>query len=197
MPRLRSRPTTWPSIASADRLCWTAAEISYGSASFAQQVTTRLEIADGRVAIDAWEWGQANDRITLAGGATLGEDPCIDVTAMGALDLALLNLVLPAARLAGRADADIKVTGTASTPSVDGRVKLHEGEARISNPRFVISGIEGTIAFAGDRLSLERMTATVNGGDVVLAGSMRHRWFRGFEGDITLRGAGVPLDIAG
>jgi hypothetical protein len=173
------------------------AEIAVGGATFAQRVSTRVDVAGGRATVAAWEWGQGDDRITLAGGATLGEDPKLDLTATGALDLALMNLVLPGARVAGRADVNVRATGAASMPSVDGRVKVHEGETRIPNPRFVISGIEGTIAFAGDTLSLEKMTATVNGGDVVLAGTMHHRWFTGFEGKITLRGTGVPLDIAG
>jgi autotransporter translocation and assembly factor TamB len=173
------------------------AEISLAGVSFDQQTTTRLVVGDGRVTVDAWNWGRDDNRVALRGGITLGEDFALDLVATSALDLRLLNAVTPAAQVLGRADAELRLGGTVRSPTIDGYVTLSNGEARIANPRLIIGDITGTITLAADRLTLERLYATVNGGDAELAGSIRHVWLTPLDGRVTFTASGSSFDLTG
>jgi outer membrane protein assembly factor BamA/autotransporter translocation and assembly factor TamB len=173
------------------------AEVSVAGVSFDQQTTTRLVVGDGRVTVDTLNWGREDNRVAVRGGITLGEDPALDLVATSTLDLRLLNIVTPTARVLGRADAEMRVGGTASAPTIDGFVTVSNGEARVADPRLIVGDLAGTVTLAGDRLTLEHLSATVNGGNAVLAGSIRHRWLTPLDGEVTFRASGSSLDLTG
>ena len=173
------------------------AEIALAGVSFDQQTTTRLLVGGGRVTVDTFNWGREDNRVAVRGGLTLGEDPALDLFATSALDLRLLNIVTPTARVLGRADGEVRIGGTARSPTVDGFVTVSNGEARVADPRLIVGDINGTVTLAGDRLTLEHLSATINGGNAVLAGSIRHRWLTPLEGEVTFRTSGSSLDLIG
>lgn len=173
------------------------AEISLAGVSFDQQTTTRLVVGEGRVTVDAWNWGRDDNRVALRGGVTLGEDFALNLVATSALDLRSLNALTPAAQVLGRADAELRLGGTVRAPTIDGYVTLSNGEARIANPRLIIGDITGTITLAADRLTLERLYATVNGGGAELAGSIRHVWLTPLDGRVTFSASGSSFDLTG
>ena len=133
----------------------TRAELSLGGVAFDQQTTTRVAIGNGRATIDSWNWGRGDNRVALRGGVALAADPVLDVTANAALDLRLLNAFAPAARTAGRADAEIRLSGTAQAPALDGYLTVSDGETRVADPRLVVGDMTGTVTLAGDLLTLE------------------------------------------
>src|SRR5262249_35194789 len=154
--------------------------------SFNQQATTRIAIRDGRALVENWDWGREDNRLVVKGGVSLAGSPQLDVTATTALDLRLLNAFVPDARLAGRADGELRVSGPAQSPSIDGYVTASGGEARTANPRLVVTDLGGTVTLAGDTLTVERMTASVNGGSAEIAGSLRHQSLTPIAGELTL-----------
>src|SRR5262249_26769814 len=88
------------------------ADLSLAGVALNQRTTTTLSVGSGRVAVDAWDWGSGENRVTVRGGATLADDPALDIVAASVLDLRLLNIVAPQARVVGRADAELRVGGT-------------------------------------------------------------------------------------
>lgn len=175
----------------------TRADLSLSGVSFEQQAPTRLEVRDGRANIVAWDWGRDDNRVTLAGGIALGGARDVNITATGALDLALLNAFIRTGRTAGRADAKIRLGGTMSEPTVDGFVTFAQGELRMTNPRLIATDFAGTVTLDRDALTLQRLYATVNGGATEIAGVVHHRWFQPIDGQVTLRARNAALDLAG
>src|SRR5262249_11698046 len=57
--------------------------------------------------------------------------------------------------------------------------------------------INGTITFARDTVTFEHLSATANGGDAELAGSIRLRQFVPSDGSVTLTAKSVMLDVEG
>ena len=86
----------------------------------------------------------------------------------------------------GRADSEIRVTGSVRSPTLDGWVTFSNGEARIANPRLVVSDVTGTVTLAADTVTFERIFASLNGGDSEIAGTLRHHWFTLLGGRITM-----------
>jgi outer membrane protein assembly factor BamA/autotransporter translocation and assembly factor TamB len=173
------------------------ADVSLAGVSIDQQVPTRLLVRDGRVTIDAFRWGRENNQVVLEGGLTLAAEPVVDVSAKAVIDLQMLNALTPAVRTAGRGDAEVRVRGALRAPDVDGYLTLSGGEARVADPRMVVGDLSGTITFTGDTLTLERLSATINGGAAELAGSIRHRALAPVDGSLTLTATGAALDVAG
>jgi outer membrane protein assembly factor BamA/autotransporter translocation and assembly factor TamB len=173
------------------------AEISLAGVPFDQQSATRLRVADGRVTVDTWQWGRDENRVSLRGSAPLDPSGTLDLVANATLDLRLLNVLTPDARIVGRAYSEIRLGGTAQSPAANGYLTFSEGEARVADPRLIVGDLAGTITFAGDTLTLQQLSATVNGGDAVISGSIRHRLLTPVDGTITFRTTSSSLDLLG
>ena len=173
------------------------AELSLAGASLDQEIPTRLAIGNGRVTIDAFRLGKGDNQVALEGGVTISGDPALDLSAKGALDLRMLNAVVPTARTVGRGDFGIRVGGTGRAPTVDGYLTLSSGETRMADPRLVVADVNGTISFRGDTITFERLSATMNGGDAELSGSLRLQGPAALDGSVTLSVKDAALDIAG
>jgi outer membrane protein assembly factor BamA/autotransporter translocation and assembly factor TamB len=173
------------------------AELSVAGVSFDQQRPTRLVVRNGRVDVADWDWGRGDNHLVLSGGLMLGGTQALDITARTALDLRLLGAFTGRARPGGRADAQIRVGGTVNDPAVDGFVTFANGELRVANPRLIVSDLTGTLTFARDTITLERLWAAVNGGGTEIAGSVHHRWFKPIDGAITIRGREAAIEFAG
>jgi outer membrane protein assembly factor BamA/autotransporter translocation and assembly factor TamB len=173
------------------------AEISLAGVPFDQQATTRLRVGDGRVTVDNWEWGRDENRVSLRGSAPLDPSGTIDLVANATLDLQLLNVLTPDARSVGRAYSEIRLGGTTQSPVANGYLTLSDGEARVADPRLIVGDLAGTITFAGDTLTLQQLSATVNGGDAIISGSIRHHLLTPVDGTITFRTTSSSLDLLG
>ena len=86
----------------------------------------------------------------------------------------------------GRADAELRLGGTVKAPKLDGWVTISNGEARIADPRIIVSDIAGTVTLAADTITVERVFAYVNGGESEIAGTLQHHWFTPLGGRITM-----------
>ena len=173
------------------------AELRLGGTELDQQTTTRVSIREGRVTVDAWEWGRGDNRLTVRGGATLGANSTLSLAATSVLDLRVLNILTPSTRVAGRADAEIRLGGTVRAPTLDGWVTVSNAEARIANPRVIVSDVTGTVTLAADTITVERAFAYLNGGESEIAGTLRHRWFTPLGGRLTMVTNSAALAIEG
>jgi outer membrane protein assembly factor BamA/autotransporter translocation and assembly factor TamB len=173
------------------------ANLSISGVSFDQQRPTRLVVRNGRLEVADWDWGRGDNHLALSGGLMLQGSHALDVTATSVLDLRLLGAFTGVARPAGRADAQIRLGGTATEPTIDGFVTFTNGELRMAEPRLIVSDLAGTVTFARDTLRLERLWASVNGGGTEIAGSLRHQWLKPLDGAITLHSRDAAIEIAG
>ena len=53
------------------------------------------------------------------------------------------------------------------------------------------------MTLGGDRLTVDGVSATVNGGDAEISGSLQHRWLVPLDGSLTFTAKESALDIAG
>ena len=124
-----------------------------------------LRLADGRLQVLDWTWAGAGNRINVSGGALLtGDSPALDFALDGTLDLRMLSAFSPDVATTGRATLDVKVTGLADQPLVDGRMSIENGGLVVREPRFAVTDLQGTVTFARDALQLGDITANANGG---------------------------------
>ena len=71
------------------------------------------------------------------------EDPPLDLSVKGLVDLRILSALTSAVAFDGNADVNTRIVGTVAKPLLDGRITLDGAEIAISEPRVVLSELTG------------------------------------------------------
>ena len=172
------------------------AELSLARIPLNQVRPTRLGLADGRLQVLDWTWAGAGNRVNLSGGALLtGASPTLDFALDGTLDLRMLSAFSRDVATTGRAAFDVKVTGLADQPLVDGRMSIDNGGLVVREPRLAITDLQGTVTFARDALQFGNITANANGGTLRVTGSIQYPKFAIAGGSIEISGRGLAFEV--
>ena len=172
------------------------AELSLARVPLNQSRPTRLRLADGRLQVLDWTWAGAGNRINVSGGALLtGASPALDFMLDGTLDLRMLSAFSPNVATTGRAALDVKVTGLADQPLVDGRMSIENGGLVVREPRLAVTDLQGTVTFARDALQFGDITANANGGTLSVTGSIQYPKFAITGGSIAISGRGLAVEV--
>ena len=174
-------------------LVLTEAVVELSGVPISQQEPTRVRLDRGQIQIGTWAWRGLTTDMTLSGGATLGTEPSLDIRAIGQMDLRLLSAFFPQTATAGLAEFRITVRGTTSDPQIDGTVVVQDGEFRVSDPRIVISDLDGTLGFDRRRLIVRALEGTINGGTLTVGGEFQ---LSGpvLSGDLAIEARKMALD---
>jgi len=110
--------------------------------------------------------------LTVAGTVHLApvDKQSLDVTVRGTADLKILSAFSRALAADGRAKLNVGIGGPLKTPVFNGRIDIVDAEFAIREPRIVIADVNGTIALDGQRLVLDNVTGSANGGPLTLDG---------------------------
>ena len=156
---------------------------------------TRLELESGILRAADWHWALAGSPLQLTGTAGLRPADPVDLQVDGAISLRLLSLFLPDAATEGTGDLSLTIKGTVGTPVADGVLRLRDGELLLSEPRLGLSGVAGAIMLRPDRIEIEQLAGTVNGGRVSMHGALGYKDLRVTDGAFTLDATHVALDV--
>jgi outer membrane protein assembly complex protein YaeT len=171
------------------------ANVAVAGVPFNQQRPTRIEVADGRVQIAAWDWGGEGNRLSLGGGVQLEGAPALDISADGTIDLRALGAFLPDVTTGGQAILHARVTGAPEAPQLDGRIDLQRGEVRVASPRLVISDLTGSLVLSRDEVTVSDVEGQANGGTVYLAGALNHSRLHPTSGRLAITGRSMAMAI--
>ena len=171
------------------------AELTATDVPIAQRLPTRFELRDGRVEIAAWEWGTAENNLTLTGQVSIADDPELDVTATGQLDLRILGAVLGGAATSGGATFDARLLGRASAPQLSGSIALEDAALRIAEPAVAITALTGSLILDGQRLRTRDLAGIANGGTLTLDGDFGITGWRVTDGTLSITGRGLAMNV--
>jgi translocation and assembly module TamB len=135
---------------------------------------------------------------TLAAAGTVPFDvsETIALTAKGRLDAAVANAMLSASgrTVSGIVQIDARVGGTRARPQVDGIATMSGGSFRDSVLGTRLDAIEAKVTAQGERISVERLSATTpNGGTLSGSGQVHIAPDAGFPGTVSIRGQQATL----
>ena len=107
------------------------------------------------------------------GTAPLGAG-ALNLSATGALDLALLDPVLTAAgrRARGRVSLDAAVAGTLAAPRLSGSARLSDGEVQDFAQGFRLTALAGSARLDGDTVRLQSLTGRAGPGTLSASGTV-------------------------
>jgi outer membrane protein assembly complex protein YaeT len=156
---------------------------------------TQLAIADGQLRVADWTWEASGNRLTVAGQAALTGIRALDLRAVGQVDLRVIGAFAPQATAGGLADVSFNVGGSLTEPLMDGMVQIRAGELRVTDPQVAVTNANGRIWLQEQRLHLEELQGSVNGGRFTATGELTREGLSINRGALTLTGAGVALNI--
>lgn len=153
-------------------------------------------LADGRASVKGAVEAPGAGRLTIAGSAPLAPNGALDLSVEGRVDLRVANSSLAGSgrRVAGAANVDLRVRGTAAKPDVAGDIRIAGGSFQDPLQGVQLTAIEARLAARGDALTIESASArTPKGGTLSASGRISIDPQAGFPGDLRISGKRAQL----
>jgi translocation and assembly module TamB len=157
-----------------------------GRALPAANVTASAEVAGTNARIDARMTAGAFVNLSVTGQLATAPAAPIDVHAVGAFDLALLDpLLTPSGRrVTGKISLDARAGGTLRAPRISGEARLADGAIEDFAQGVRITEITGLIEAGGGTIRVARLQGRAGPGTL------------GITGSVDTAGQGLPVNLA-
>ena len=172
------------------------ADLEVAGVPLRQRRPTRIELADSRIDFVTWVWGSSDNNLSLGGSVMLTEDPTLDLSATGHLDLQLLRAFGGGGMsTGGQARLDTRLHGQIRSPEVSGTIDLLDAELRLANPRLAVSELNGTLVLSRDHLTTENVQGIANGGSLRIDGRLDFPGLQLAGGSLSLEGRSIAMEV--
>jgi outer membrane protein assembly factor BamA len=140
-----------------------------------QRMPTRVVARDGIARIESWTWESEGSSVDVSGQVRLSDQQAA-ILANGTLDARLLTPFLGVSGIstAGQVDTRLSVTGVLNAPTINGEVRLANGELRLREPRVVASELNAVAVLARSNAFITSLSGTVNGGKLSGSGQVQY-----------------------
>jgi translocation and assembly module TamB len=127
----------------------------------------------------------------LQGRMPIGGTASPTLSAQGSLDVRILKIVAPTVESSGTVALDVRTSGSASKPEVQGQLQLKDIALTTTDAPMGVEKLNGTLDVSNDRVQVTKMTGQVGGGQVSVGGSIAYRPSLRFN--LALQGQSVRL----
>jgi outer membrane protein assembly factor BamA/autotransporter translocation and assembly factor TamB len=172
-----------------DRLDLTMADLPVS-----QRMPTRIIARDGVARIESWSWESEGTSLDVSGQVHLGSQQAA-ILATGRLDARLITPFLgtPDISTAGQVDTRVSVTGSVTEPTINGDVRLANGEIRMREPRIVAGNLSAAAVLARNNVFITSLSGMVNGG--TLSGSGQIQYTPDLRGNFSANVTRMAMDF--
>jgi len=173
-----------------------SARFTFSGIPVEQQRPSRFEIAKGQLTMADVSWSVAQNPLLFAGSVGIAaEDPPLDLSVKGLIDLRILSALTSTLAFDGNADVDTRIAGTIAKPLLDGRITLDGAEVAVADPRLVLSDLTGAIELQGTTAAFNGVRGLANGGALALDGSLELDGMTLSGGSLNIQAQGVAIEI--
>lgn len=175
----------------------TRATLATGDLAVAQAAPGVARIDNGTVTLAPWRFEGGGTDLTAAGAVRLADaSRPYSLSLDGTLDLRLLGTFLPG-RVNGTLQSKATVQGSATGFDVFGRLDIVNANWIARDLGLAITGLSGPLVLGRDRITVDGVSARVNGGSVTATGSLSTGRDGRATSEIVFKGSGIALDTAG
>jgi len=129
--------------------------------------------------------------IRVQGSVPLAGTASPTLTAQGTIGARILRIVSPDLRSSGTVALDVRTTGSAQSPVVQGQVRLQNIAMSTPDAPVSVDKLNGTLDLTNERVQISNVAAEVNGGQITAAGSIEYR--PNVQFNIALQGKSIRL----
>ncbi len=180
----------------AGELTVDSARFTFSGIPVEQQRPSRVEFARGSLAVADVSWSVANNPLVIGGSVGFAaEDPPLDLSVQGLIDLRVLSAFVSTLAFDGNANLNTLIAGTVSKPLLDGEITLQDAEIAIAEPRLVLSDLNGPVLLDGQRIVLDGVRGLANGGALALDGTLLVDGLAITGGAVNIQAQGVAIEL--
>jgi outer membrane protein insertion porin family len=173
-----------------------SARFTFSGIPVEQQRPSRFEFANGTLLIADATWSVAENPLLFGGSVGIAEeDPSLNLSAKGVVDLRVLSALTSAVAFDGNANVDTKIAGSVSKPLLDGSITLDDAEIAIAEPRLVLSELRGPLELRGNRAIVNGVRGLANGGELGVDGTLEFDGGALTGGALNIQAQGVALEV--
>jgi translocation and assembly module TamB len=129
--------------------------------------------------------------LRVQGSIPLAGASAPSLTAQGWVDVGMLRMFAPDVHSSGKVTLNIRASGSASNPSIQGDVQMHDVAVVTADAPVGVEKFNGALQVSNDRVLISSMKGEVGGGQVSIGGSIVYRPSPQFN--LTMQGTSVRL----
>jgi translocation and assembly module TamB len=193
-------------------------ELAYQDQKIAAVDPIRFDYRNGIVTVSHAELKGTGSDLNFEGTVPLKSETAMNVSAKGAVDLALLKAFGAEVDSSGRVEMNVSARGSLKAPDVNGEFDVKNAVFSSPSAPIAFEGVNAKLALAGNRLEITQFSGNAGGGTITARGSMtygkdanfdvgmhvqsvRLRYPEGvravLEGDLQLSGSPDSSDLTG
>ena len=164
---------------------------SYQSLQIGAAGPIRADYAHSVVTLQAAEIRGTDSSIRIQGSFPLAEDAPATLTAQGSIDARIMRIVSPDLQSTGTVALDVRTSGSAMNPVVQGQVRLQNIAMSPPDSPVSVDKLNGTLELSNERVQISSLGGEVNGGQISAGGSIAYR--PSLQFNIALQGKSIRL----
>lgn len=151
----------------------------------------RLDYANSVVTLQPAEIRGTDTSLRAQGRIPIGQFAAPTLTAQGSIDMRIVQIVAPTVKSSGVVTLDVRSSGSASKPEIQGQVQLKDVAMTTPDSPIGIEKLSGSMDIGDGHVQLSKMTAQMGGGQVSIGGSIAYK--PAVEFNVTMQGKSVRL----
>jgi len=144
---------------------------AYQSIQLANDGPLRIRYQNGVATVEQARIKGTGTDLSLQGVVPVQSTIPLNVSAKGAIDVELLQLVSPDVHASGKMEIDLRAGGAITQPKTEGNIRVVNTDLSVEGAPVAISAMNGQLSIAGNRLQIDKLEATAGGGKISANGS--------------------------
>ncbi len=164
---------------------------SYQSLEIGAAAPIRADYSHSVVTLRPSEIRGTGTSVRMQGSIPLAGTASPNLMAQGSIDARILRIVSPDLQSSGTVALDIRTSGSAANPQVQGQVRLQNIAVTEAGAPLGVDKLNGTLDVSTGRVQISSLTAEVGGGQISAGGSITYQ--PSLQFNIALQGNSVRL----
>jgi len=148
--------------------------LAYQDQKIAAVDPIRFDYRNGIVTVSHAELKGNGSDLTFQGVVPLKSETAMNVTAKGAVDLALLKAFGAEVDSSGSVEMNVSARGSLKAPEVNGEIDVKNAVFSSPSAPIAFEGVNAKLALAGNRLEIRQFSGSAGGGTITAQGSMTY-----------------------
>jgi translocation and assembly module TamB len=148
---------------------------AYQQLQIANSGPIRLDYANSVLTIQPSQLQGTNTSLRFQGNVRMQDNPGIDVTAQGSVNMRLLRMLNSDLQSSGTVDLDVRGSGTPRNPDVAGEIKVQKVSLVPADSPIGLENMNGVLTLSHGRILISELKGQAGGGDISVGGSIAYQ----------------------
>jgi translocation and assembly module TamB len=148
--------------------------LAYQDQKIAAVDPIRFDYRDGIVTVSHAELKGNGSDLSFQGMVPLKSQTAMNVSAKGAVDLALLKAFGAEVESSGRVEMNVSARGSLNAPEVNGEIDVKNAVFSSPSAPIAFEGVNAQLGLEGNRLEIKQFSGSAGGGTITARGSMTY-----------------------